>query len=188
MDLFFNCQNSRLERISPYSIVCIKKSILSFEESCKGQVYPWSSEVRLSAEDETVSYRPSLELEEDMLSIEKEDRLWNRQWKLFTFRNPRVRSLTKKGTGTFGLSIRKRWSNNLFIVSASIRFIPLLVPPGNSDSIASRAAKKARTVRACRQMGSFLSRNDVLHDTNPNPGLLANCCQQLRDKGKVIAL
>lgn len=96
-----------------------------------------------------------------------------------------MRSLTKKGTGTFGLSIRKRWSNNLFIVSASIRFLPLLVPPGNSDSIASRAAKKARTVRACRQMAEFLSRNDVLHETNPNPGLLANCCQQLRDKGKV---
>ena len=25
----------------------------------------------------------------------------------------------------------------------------------------------------------------VLHETNQNPGLLANCCQQLRDKGKV---
>jgi hypothetical protein len=35
---FFNCQNSRLERISPYSIVCINKSIREFEESCKGQV------------------------------------------------------------------------------------------------------------------------------------------------------
>lgn len=107
---------------------------------------------------------------------------------MFTFRNPRVRSLTKKGTGTFGLSISKRWSNNLFIVSLHQSlgyFLPLLVLPGNSDSIASRAAKKARTVRACRQMASFLSRNDVLHDTNPNPGLLANCCQQLRGKGKV---
>lgn len=126
VDFFLNCQNSRLERISPYSIVCIKKSILSFEESCKFtldlQVSPLSlmtefhvldikttfnlllgrpglhqagaisstyhqslkfrykgrivtiqadNEVRLSAEEETVSYRPSLELEEDMLSIEK---------------------------------------------------------------------------------------------------------------------